>query len=83
MRVGVDPAHRVEHAKTFLSELLARGPVAVTSIRRAAMNAGWSAGVGWSAIKHAKHELGLVTFRREGAWRWGRPEGVASRRVSA
>jgi hypothetical protein len=33
MRIALDPAHRVEHAKTFLSEMLARGPVAITSIR--------------------------------------------------
>ena len=74
MRIALDPAHRVEHAKSFLSELLVRGPVAVAGIRRAAADAGWSAGVGWAAIKHAKYELGLVAFRQKGAWYWGRPE---------
>jgi hypothetical protein len=73
-RIALDPAHRVEHAKTFLSQLLARGPVAVTNIRQAATNAGWSAGVGWAAIKHAKRELGLIAFQQKGAWYWRWPE---------
>jgi hypothetical protein len=76
MGTAFDSAHRVEHAKSFLSELLARGPVTVVNIRKAAVSAGWSAGVGWSAIKHAKSELGLVTFRQKGAWYWGWPEAV-------
>lgn len=76
MRIGFESAHRVERAKTFLTELLARGPVTVVKIRKAADSAGWSAGVGWSAIKHAKSELGLVAFRQKGAWYWGWPEAV-------
>jgi hypothetical protein len=69
-----DSAHRVERAKAFLLDLIVKGPVAVMKIRQAATNAGWSTGVGWSAIKHAKHELGLVAFRQEGAWHWGWPD---------
>jgi hypothetical protein len=77
MRFVFDPAHRVEHAKTFLTGLLTRGPVEIKSVRKAAANAGWSAGVGWSAIKHAKSELGLVAFQQKGAWYWGCPDVVA------
>ena len=47
-------AYRVENAKAVLTELLLGGPLAVVRIRRAASDAGWSMGVGWSAIKHAK-----------------------------
>ena len=76
MRIAFDPAHRVERAKEFLSELLAPGPVEVRNIRRAATNAGWSAGVGWAAIKHAKRELGLIAFQQQGAWYWRWPDAV-------
>jgi hypothetical protein len=70
----INPAQRVEHAKKFLSELVKHGPVSVANIRQAAANAGWSMGVGWSAIKHAKQQLGLTAFQRKGAWYWGWPD---------
>jgi hypothetical protein len=74
MRIVLDPVHRVEHAKIFLSELLAQGPVAVKNIRQAAASAGWSPGVGWAAIKHAKSELGLIAFQQKCVWYWRWPE---------
>ena len=65
MGTAFDSAHRVKYAKRFLRDLLTRGPVTVVNIRKAAAKAGWSAGVGWSAIKHAKSELGsFPTARR-------------------
>jgi hypothetical protein len=76
MRFVSDPAHRVEHAKSFLSGLLARGPVEIKTVRKDAATAGWSSGAGWAAIKHAKQELGLRAFRQNGAWYWGWPEAV-------
>jgi hypothetical protein len=60
MATAFDSAHRLKYAKEFLRDLLARGPVTVVNIRHAAANTGWSTGVGWAAIKHAKRELGLI-----------------------
>ncbi len=62
-----------KEAATWLRELLADGPMAVTDVRRQAEDAGFN----WRTVQRAKTDLHIRSHRDQvpGAWQWRLPDG--------